>query len=178
MKRKTDYYPYYKKLTKMTLEKPPEEADEYKVLFQNYPCIAESIKLKTEMKRLNEKMKSVKDRPTKFQIKREMNKIKAMLKREGILKQLHGESKQEKVFKRRFRIDSMKEHVSFSIMRTRKSLTKVSVNAQKRLRASAHRNLPPPIFDLNSLDMAEKGLALREWIRRHRKQSSVVSSVY
>jgi len=166
MKEKAECYPYYEKLMKVKLEQSATETTEYKALAEHYPHLAESIRLKREMERLKEKLKSEKERPSRFQIKREMNVTRAKLKQENMLKRLHGESKQEAIFRTHFIIGTSKEHISSLVMTLRKAYTSV----QKKLRMLMYRRLPPSVFDLKSLDTAEKGLALREWIQNHGKK--------
>lgn len=171
MKEKTECYPYYEKLMKMKLEQSVEETTEYKVLAKRYPHLAESIRLKKEIGRLEKKQKSEKERSSRFQIRREMNATRAKLKKENILKRLHGESKQETIFHIHFIIGTSKEHISSLAMSGHMTLRKTYIGLQKKLRRSMYRKLPPSIFDLKSLDTAEKGLALREWIQnRHKKR--------
>jgi hypothetical protein len=166
MKEKVECYPYYEKLMKMKLEQSVIEITEYKVLAEHYPHLAESIRLKREIGRLKEKLKSEKERPLRFQIKRELNVTKAKLKQENMLKRVHGESKQETIFRTHFIIGTSKEHIS-SLVTT---LRKKHMSFQKKLRRLTYRKLPPSVFDLKSLDTTEKGLALREWIQDHHKK--------
>ncbi len=167
MKEKAKCYPYYKKLMKMKLEQSVIETTEYKVLAEHYPHLAESIRLKREMERLKGKLKSEKERSSRFQIKRELNATDAKLKKENLRKRLRGESKQEAVFRRHFIINTSKEHISSLVMSSRMTLRKTHRNLRKKLRRFMYRTLPPSVFDLKSLDTAEKGLALREWIQGH-----------
>ena len=163
MKEEAECYPYYEKLMKMKLEQPVVETTEYKVLAERYPHLAELIRLKRKIERLKKKLKSEKERSLKFQIKREINATKTKIKKENVLKRLHGESKQETIF----RIQLVR-----SLLATRgyRILQKTYIGVQKRARAT-HRKLPPTLFDLKSLDTAEKGLAVKEWIQnRHKKR--------
>jgi hypothetical protein len=170
MKEKAECYPYYEKLMKMKLEQSVIETAEYKVLAEHYPHLAESIRLKREIGRLKEKLKSEKERSLRFQIKREINVTRTKLKQENMLKRLHGESKQETIFRTHFIINTSKEHISSLVMKSRMTLQKKHVSVQKKLRRLMYRKLPPSVFDLKSLDTAEKGLALREWIQKHNKK--------
>ncbi len=171
MKEKTECYPHYKKLMKMKPEQSVVETTEYKVLSERYPHLAEVIRLKREIERLKKKLQSEKERSSRFQIKREINVTKAKLKRENILERLHGESKQETFFHVRFIIDTSKEHISSLATRGHMTLRKTYTSVHKKLRRSMYRKLPPSVFDLKSLDTAEKGLALREWIQdRYKKR--------
>ncbi|NIU82180.1 MAG: hypothetical protein GWN17_01265, partial [Candidatus Korarchaeota archaeon] len=146
MKEKAEFNQYYKKLMKMKLEQSMVETTEYKVLAEHYPHLAESIKLKREIERLKEKLKSEKERSSRFQIKRELNVTGAKLKQENMLKRLHGESKQEAIFRTHFIIGTSKEHISSLVMTLRKAYASV----QKKLRMLMYRRLPPSVFDLKS----------------------------
>jgi hypothetical protein len=162
MKEKAECYPYYEKILKMKLEQSVTETTEYKVLAEHYPHLAESIRLKREIERLKEKLKSEKERSSRFQMKREINVTRTKLKQENMLKRLHGESKQETIFRTHFIINTSKEHISSLAMKSMHAYT----SAQKKLR----RLMSPSVFDLKSLDTTEKGLALREWIQDHHKK--------
>ncbi len=170
MKEKAECYPYYKKLMKMKLEQSVIETTEYKALAEHYPHLAESIKLKREMERLKEKLKSEKERSSRFQIKRELNVTGAKLKKENLRKRLRGESKQEAIFRTHFIINTSNERISSLATRSRMALRKTHRNIRKKLRRFMYRKLPPSVFDLKSLDTTEKGLALREWIQGHNKK--------
>jgi len=92
------------------------------------------------------------------------------LEREKILKRLFGENKQEKMFNIRFTFENTKEHVS-SLNRTYNTkLRKMHGNLRsfnQSINRFLRRKLPPTIFDLGSLDVSEKGLAVREWITKN-----------
>jgi len=170
MKEKTDYYPQYKKLLKLKDEKPASETKEFRILAERYPHIAESIRLKDEMRRLKEKLKSVKERATKFQMKKEMSNIKAKLKREGIRKKLHGEHKQERLFHTRFVVDLTKEKLSSMRKKSHATLERTHTKVGRRLSTLRQQRLPPSLLDLRSLYLAEKNTALKEWVQNHRKR--------
>lgn len=198
MDERTEYYPYYEKLVRRRLEEPIAEALEYKVFAERYPHIAESLKLKREIKRLKEKLKSLEDRSARCRTKREIIRTKAKLKRESVLKRLHRENKQESIFNIRFTIATSKELIFLVAMRVYNSLQKGYISLReeyfnlrknlrlaymnfrkayrdslKALRRLMHRKVPPSVFDLKSLHIAEKGLALREWSQsRHKKVAS------
>lgn len=166
MKEMTDCYPHFEKFMRMKLNQSMVGTVEYQFFRGRYPHLAESIRLKREMGRLETKLKSEKRRSSRLQIKREINVTKAKLRKEGILKRLHGESKQEAIFRRHFMINALKRHISSLVMRGRATLRKVSAHT----RSVMHRNLPPSLFDLKSLERAETGLALREWIQERQKK--------
>jgi len=176
MTKKPNCYQYYKKLLTMKIEKPVTETREFQALAKNYPHIAESIRLKTEMRRLKETLASAKDRQTRLQAKRQMNSIKAKLRREKILKQLHVEGKHERAYRTRFFLFSTKKRVSSLIVKGLSTSKKAYIKLQRKSSILAHRRLPPSIFDLRSLDLTEKNLALKEWLQDRRKlcQSSLV----
>jgi len=176
MKERSDYYPCYEKLIRMRLEEQIEESPEYKVLAKRYPHLVESIRLKREIKRLKEKLKFMEKRSARFQVKREIVSVEAKLKRESALKCLYGENKQESIFNIRFTIETSKKHISSSArgvynvsLKARNDLQKGYTDLRKKLRRLMYRKLPPSVFDLRSLDTAEKGLAVKEWIQKRRK---------
>ena len=166
-----NYYKYYKKLMKTNLEESIVKTSEYQKLSEVFPRITESIRLKRELERLSNKLKSEKVTSAKFKIKREMTITKTKLKKNKRLKRLHGEGNQEAKFKRTLKLNSSKTIVSsfakkpYSIIENRIS------NFRKKLKRSKHKHLPPSIFNLRALDVSEKGLALREWIQENRKKS-------
>lgn len=177
MEEIADYYPYYEKLLRMRLEERIAEAPEFKVLAKRYPHLAESIRLKREIEILKENLKSLKDMSKRFRIKREIISIKAKLKRENILKRLYAENKQEAYLYVRFKISISKERISSLVVKGRIAFRKVYIDLQKgfkslrkALRELVHSKLPPTVFDLKSLDTAEKGLVVKEWVQKHHKK--------
>lgn len=166
MRKRNAYYPYYEKLMEMSLEEPAEETAEYKILAERYPHLAESIRLRREKRRLKERLRSAANGSTRFQIKREIFRIERKLVQESTQKRLHGETMQEATFK------------AFSIMATSKrSISSFAGSARnaiakpyRGLRRLVLRNLPPTVFDLRSLDTAEKGLAVREWLQERQRK--------
>lgn len=173
MRKKNEYYPYYEKLMEMSLEDPAEETAEYKILAERYPHLAESIRLRREKRRLKERLRSAANGSTRFQIKREIFRIERKLVQESTQKRLHGETMQEAIFK------------AFSIMATsRRSISSFAGSARnamakpyrgfrsvcRALRRLVLRKLPPTVFDLRSLDTAEKGLAVREWFQERQRK--------
>jgi len=164
MKKRTNYYLYYERLMKIRLEELVVEAPEYRVLARRYPHLAKSIKLKREIRRLEKKRTTTKERTMKLRIEKEILSIKAKLKRENILKKLHGESRREAVFHIHFITRSIKERI-FSFAR------RISVTLGKTDR-NIHEVFLSPVFDLKSLDAAERSLAVREWLHKHDKKPS------
>jgi len=165
-----NYYKHYEKLMKMKLEESIVKTSEYHSFSEIYPRITESIRLKREIERLTNKLKSEKVRSSKFKIKREITITKTKLKKNNLFKRLHGESKQEAIFQRKLKLGTMKMHVSSFAKKYQKILGQPIRNFQRKLRRSLHRNLPPSLFNLRELDVAEKGLALREWLQENRKK--------
>ena len=157
------YYKYYEKLMSMNLNRSIVKTPEYHILSKIYPNITESIKLEREMKRLNNKLKSKKGKSTEFKIKREIAIIKGKLRKNKLLKRLHGESKQEAIFRK-----TMKPELSNNIITSfsKKFFVKRITNFRKKIR----ENLPPTIFSLRELDVADKGMELSEWIRKTRRK--------
>lgn len=163
MKEREDYFPYYKKLVKMSLKEPIAEAPEYKILAERYPHLAKSIKLKREIRILKEKLRSLEERSVRFQIKREIKRIETKLKQENVQKRLHGESKQATFFNISFTIATFIERISASASSARSILREAYIDIRSINRAL----FPPTVFDLRSLDTAENGLKVREWIKKH-----------
>jgi len=170
VKDQMNYYKHYEKLMKMNLEESIVKTSEYHSFSEIYPRITESIRLKREIERLTNKLKSDKARSSKFKIKREITITKTKLKKNNLLKRLHSESKQEAIFQRTLKLNSSKMHVSSFAKKYQKILGQPIRNFQRKLRRSLHRNLPPSLFNLRELDVTEKGLALREWLQENRKK--------
>jgi len=160
------YYMHYEKLMKMKLEQSIVKTSEYSSFSKIYPYIAESIRLKREIERLTNKLKTEKVRSTKFKIKREISITKTKLRKNNLFKRLHRESKQEAIFHRKLKLGTTKMYVSSF---TKKGYTTLGQPIRK-LRRSMRKNLPPSLFNLRELDATEKGLALREWLQENRKK--------
>ena len=171
MKDQMNYYKHYEKLMKMNLEESIVKTSEYHSFSEIFPRITESIRLKRNIERLTNKLKSEKARSSKFKIKREITITKTKLKKNNLLKRLHSESKQEAIFQRTLKLNSSKMHVSSFAKKRYMTLEHAITNFRKKLRRSMHRRLPPSIFNLRELDASEKGLELREWIQENRKKS-------
>ena len=139
---------------------------EYQILSRIYPNITESIKLEREMKRLSNKLKSKKEKSTEFRIKREITIIRGKMRKNKLLKRLHGESKKEAIFRKTMKLGlSNKIFTSLS-----KKYHSVFVRRITFFRKKIRENLPPTIFSLRELDVTEKGMELSEWIRETRKK--------
>jgi hypothetical protein len=171
VKDQMNYYKHYEKLMKMKLEESIVKTSEYHSFSEIYPRITESIRLKREIERLTNKLKSKKERSTKIKIKKEINIAKTKLRKNNLLKRLHGEGKQEAIFQRTLKLNSSKMYVSSFAKKRYMTLEHAITNFRKKLRRSMHRHLPPSIFNLRELDASEKGLALREWIQENRKKN-------
>lgn len=174
MNDKKDYYLFYKELILMSLEEIVEDTREYKALYERYPHIAKSIKLRREEEKLKQKINSLDKGSARLHTKRKMFGIKEQLEREKILKRLFGENKQEKMFKTRLSFENTKEHVSklnTSLNRTYNNTLRKMRGRLRLLNQNKNRflrsKLPPTIFDLGSLDVNEKGLVVREWIMKN-----------
>jgi len=170
LKDQMNYYKHYEKLMKMPLEQPMVTTSEYHSFSEIYPRITESIRLKRELERLTNKLKSEKAGSSKFKTKREITITKTKMKRNNLFKRLHGERKQEAIFQRKLKLRTMKMRGSSLVKKFQKRLGQPNKNFKRRLRRSLHRNLPPSLFNLRELDVSEKGLALREWLRENRKK--------
>jgi hypothetical protein len=169
MNEKNDYYFFFKKLTRMSLEETIEDTHEYKALYEHYPHITKSIRLKREKERLK-KIKPFDKGSARLNNKRQMLEIKEQLEREKILKRLFGENKQEKMFNIRFIFENAKERVSSLNRRYNTRTRKMHANLRsfnQSINRLLHRKLPPTLFDLGSLDVNEKGLAVREWVLKN-----------
>ena len=166
MKDQMNYYKHYEKLMKIKLEESIMKTSEYHSFSEIYPRITESIRLKREIERLTNKLKSEKARSSKFKIKREISITKTKLRKNNLFKRLHRESKQEAIFQRKLKHNSSKMHVpSFA-----KKYQKILGQPIRKLRRSMRKNLPPSLLNLRELDATEKGLALREWLQEKRKK--------
>ena len=170
MKDQMNYYKHYEKLMKMTLEQSIVKTSEYHSFSEIYPRITESIRLKREIERLTNKLKSEKERSAKIKIKKEINIAKTKLRKNNLLKRLHGENKQEANFHRKLKLNTSKMYVSSFAKKRYMTLEHAITNFRKKIRRSMHRHLPPSIFNLRELDATEKGLALREWLQENRKK--------
>lgn len=170
-KGRTDFYPQYKKLVKTLPEKTIAETAEYTAFAQRYPHLAESIRLRSDMKRLQKTMNLTKDHSAKRKINAEMNKIKTALKRKNISARIHGESSVATQYRVHFAVDTLREHIQYLVTRSFNVLKRTRRTSQRRLNRLVHKRLPPSIFDLNSLDVAEKHVSIIEWVRNRRKQT-------
>ena len=169
----------YEKLVTLPIGEEITELPEYDSFSRSYPHIAVSIGLKREFTRLSSEVKTA-DREKSSKIRRQMDDIRLRLRQEGILKRLKGERKAEALFRRWFLHTTLKRRlVSFTnslVTSTKTRLSLIRTLARQRWidwkkagARSSRRRFPPSLFDLGSLYVAEKGLALQEWIRAIRK---------
>ena len=152
----------------MEIENSLVETFEFKSFSESYPHIAESIRLRRKIERLTNILKSEKNKGSEFKIKREITVTKSKLRKNNLLKRLHGESKKESVFHRKFKRNRSKMRCSLFMKKFRTILGRPIRNFQRKLGRSMHKNLPPSLFNLRELDVTEKGLALREWLEEKR----------
>ena len=132
------YYKHYEKFMRMELEQSIVKTSEYSSFSSLYPYITESIRLKRQIKRLTNKLKTEKVRSTKFKIKREISITKTKLRKNNLFKGLHRESKQEVIFQRRLKHNSKMHVPSFA-----KKYLKTLGQPIRKLRRSMRKNLPP-----------------------------------
>lgn len=156
---------------KMELEQSIVKTSEYQSFSELYPHIAESLILKRKIKRLTNELKAEKHKGSKFKIKREISATKSKLRKNNLGKRLHGESKQEAIFHKKFKRKASKMRNSLVAKKYKKVLGQPIRNFQRKLRSTMHKNLPPSLFNLRELDVAEKGLALREWLQENRNKT-------
>ena len=81
MKKQLKHYRLYEKLLKTELQQPVTETVEFKIFSEIHPQIAESIRLKREIKRLTGMLKSKDHKGSELEIRREITVIKSKLKR-------------------------------------------------------------------------------------------------
>lgn len=168
MKNHLKYYRQYEKIMKTGLEQSVTETIEFQNFSEIYPNIAESIRLKREIKRLSKMMKSENRKGSKFKMKKEITIAQSKLRKNKLLKRLNGESKQEASFQRKFKRNRSKMRYSLLMKKLWNSLSQRVRKFQKKFERSMHKNLPPSLFNLRELDAAEKGIAVREWLQEKR----------
>lgn len=156
---------------KMELEQSIVKTSEYQSFSELYPHIAESLILKRKIKRLTNELKAEKHKGSKFKIKREISATKSKLRKNNLGKRLHGESKQEAIFHKKFKRKASKMRNSLVAKKYKKVLGQPIRNFQRKLRSTMHKKLPPTLFNLRELNVAEKGLALREWLQENRNKT-------
>lgn len=169
---------------------PPQElareAPEYQSLAARYPHLSESIRLRKEFQELKQRLQSAKERSVRFQISRRIKILAGRLKRQDLLVRAHGESKRQSEYRFRFLIMSVKHRINLKqrvlkqrvvslVLRARLRAYKAHQYLQRQLWELSRRSryarasrLPPSISDMKSLDPTDRGLAMSNWIERHR----------
>jgi len=170
VKEPLKHYRLYEKIMKTEPEQPLEVIVEFKIFSKIHPHIAESIMLKRRIKRLTIMLKSEEHKGSKFKIKREIATTKSKLQRNALFKRLHGESKKEAFFQRKFKRKQSKTRVALFMKKVRNRLGRPFLKLKRDQAESLHRNLPPTLFNLREMDMIEKGIVLREWLQKKRKR--------
>jgi hypothetical protein len=170
VKEHVKHYKHYERIMKMELDQSIVKTSEYQSFSELYPHIAESIRLKRKIERLTNILKSEKHKGSELQIKREITVTKLKLKKNNLHKRLHGETKHEAIFRRKYNRHRSKMRYSLLAKKFRTILGKPIRNFQMKRRMSMHKNLPPSLFNLRELDVTEKGLALREWLQDKRNE--------
>ena len=168
MKDQLNHYKLYEKIMKTGLEQSVTETLEFQSFSESYPSIAESIRLKRELERLAKMLKSVNRKGSEFKIKKEIAITKSKLRKNNLLKRLHGESKQEASFHRKFKRKRSKMRYSLLVKKIWNRLGQPVRKFQRKLGRAIHKNLPPSLFNLRELDATEKGIAVREWLQEKR----------
>lgn len=182
MNERNEYYSYYEKLMRMPAQEAMEQSPEYQSLASRYPHLSKSIKLRKDLQRLRKELKSAKHRPTKLQISAQIRILDAELKRQNTVKRVHVDGKAEKSYKRRFAIAALSQLLAGWCLSTAQAIRLALLKLQnayselqrrrrklaQRARLSRSMRLPPSLSDLRSLDPVERGLAVREWIEKHR----------
>jgi len=171
VKVQTKYFKQYEKIMKMDLEQTIVKTSEYQSFSEFFPHIAESVRLEKKLERLTKLLKSDKNVDSKLRIKREISVTKSKLRKNNLFKRLHGENKPEAIFRRKFKRNQSKMRNSLFAKKFRTFFGRPIRNSQRKISKSMHKNLPPSIFNLRELDIAEKGLALREWLQEKRRES-------
>lgn len=153
---------------KTDLDQQITQTIEYQRFSEVYPQIAKSIELKRHLKRLTTQLKSKENEGSKFRIKREINLTKSRLRKNSLNKRLHGENKQESIFRKQLKRKTSKSR--FSVMNKKLSRKIQSTgNFRRNLRRFMHRKLPPTLFNLGEHDVSEKGMVLKEWLEGKRE---------
>lgn len=169
VKSEMKHFNYYEKIVKADLNQQVSETTEYHNFSEVYPHIAESVKLKRNLKRLKQQLKSTEHQGSKFRIKREINLTKSELRKNSLNKRLHGENKQEALFLKQLKRGATKTHYSFLIKKRPKKCQSTGTFRLK-LKRFMHRKLPPTLLNLREHDVSEKGMILKEWLQEKREE--------
>jgi hypothetical protein len=171
VKDQMKYYKHYEKLMQIKFDHSIVKTPEYQIFSEIFPHISESIRLKREIERLTNKLESEKTRSVKIKIKKEIIITKIKLRKNNLFKRLHGETRQETNFYRKYKINTLKTRVFSLAEKYYTTLEQAITNFRKKLKGFMIRNLPPTIFNLRELDASERGLALREWNQKNRTKT-------
>ena len=144
----------------------PKRGDPHK----RHPHLTECIRLQNRMKLLREQLKSEHELSARLEIKRRIGTTKMNLTRERIFKRLYGEGKRSVASRVRSQINTWVAHVQRGSLR----LKKLDERIERKLRFFLHMKLPPSVFSLGSLDVSEKGLDTKEWIKNLRPRKRTV----
>lgn len=161
MKDRLKTFKNYEIIRKMDIEIPIILTPEYQNFSKVYPRIAESIELERKIERLTKMLKSESHKNSKIQIKREINITKTKLRKNKLIKRLHGDNKQEAILQKKYKQKNPKIHYLTLI----KKGSQLINNVKKKISQNLHKNLPPSIFNLRELTVSEKGMELREWLQ-------------
>lgn len=145
----------------MDIEIPIILTTEYQNFSKVYPRIAEYIELQRKIERLTKMLKSKSHKNSKIQIKREINATKTKLRKNKLVKRLHGDNKQEAIFQKKYKQKNPKKQYLTLIKKGSQLINKV----KKKISQNIHKNLPPSLFNLRELTVSEKGMELREWLQ-------------
>ncbi len=156
---------------------PPQavtrESSEYQALAASYPHLSEFIRLRKELERLNQELRSTKERSTRLRIGREAKSLTGKLRQQDLLMRVHGESRVQKKYRTRLLVTNVKQRFASIALSARLRVRKAYLELQKKLQEQSRRSryarastLPPSLFDTRSLDPVDRSSALREWIER------------
>ena len=169
MKGQHKLFKYYEKMVKTSLDEQITQTLEFQRFSESYPHIAESIELKRHLERLNQQLKSTEQKGSQFRIKREINLTKTKLRKNSLNKRLHGEKKQEAIFRKQLKRKATKNRFSW-IKKKMPRKGQSTGTFRLNLRRYMHRKLPPSLFNLREHDVSEKNLLLKEWLQGKRDE--------
>ena len=133
---------------------------------KSQPHLAEFMRLKNEVEHLREQLKSEHGLSARLEIKRRISCAKRNLTRERIFMRLHGEGKRSFASRVRSQIDMWSEYMNSLVARGILKLKKLDERTERNLRLFLHMKLPPSVFSLGSLDVSERRMDTKEWIRK------------
>lgn len=158
-------YRNYEKIMKIKIEQPIDQTAEYQSFSDSYPHIAESIKLKREVKNLKNELESEKKLQKKIKIRQKIYATQKKLKKTDLFKRLRGEKKTESLFQKKFKQKNSKKRYSIFVKKIEKRVRKTFSKFRKNLRRTLHKKMPPTVFYLKELNVSERGRILREWLK-------------